>query len=52
MSEKITRKSTETKRDIPYVKLTYCDECNRLIRQRVCTGFSNLRKVNTENRVE
>lgn len=52
MSEEIKRKSTETKRDIPYVKLTYCDECGRLIRQRVCTGFSNLRKIDHKHRVE
>lgn len=52
MSEIIKRKITVIKEDVPFVKLTYCDECNRLIRQRVCTGFSNLRKVDTKNRIE
>lgn len=52
MSEKIKRKITVIKEDVPFVKLTYCDECGRLIRQRVCTGFSNLRRIDHENRVE
>lgn len=52
MSEIIKRKTTVIKEDVPFVKLTYCDECSRLIRQRVCTGFSNLRKIDAENRVE